>query len=79
MSTRKPTLPLRLPPLSDEAASEIHQWLSEFLYLFEARYFCQLRNRSDGPLPPSPFEQDPEPAEIDDFDGFDGLDDDYPF
>jgi hypothetical protein len=72
------TLSPTLPPLSDEAASQIHHWLIEFLYLFEARYFCQLRHLTDGPPPPFPFKQAAEPAEpSEDSDHFNDFEDDY--
>jgi hypothetical protein len=32
-----------LPPLSDEAAALLHEFLCEFLYQFEAAYYGQIR------------------------------------
>lgn len=61
-------LPLiMIPPnLSDEAASELLDFLYEFAHAFESYYFCQLRRHhtsdvSPNPAPPSTFEEDDGP------------------
>lgn len=45
MSDTPPTalMPADLPPLSDEAAVEILEFLHELVFRFEAQYFVQLR------------------------------------
>ena len=62
-------MPWDLPPLSDEAAVEILEFLHELVLRFEARYFAQIRRFYDQqldlfePAPPpihdgSPFDED---------------------
>ncbi|MGH7261214.1 MAG: hypothetical protein ACREVA_05080 [Burkholderiales bacterium] len=61
-------LPLILipPDLSDEAASELLDFLYEFARAFESYYFCQLRRHhtpdvSSDPVPPTHFDEGDEP------------------
>lgn len=59
---------IRLPPISDEAVVEIHDFLTDFLLLFESHYGAQIHrfyaDRSFGNLvhpdpPPQPPDDDP--------------------
>jgi len=43
-------MPADLPPLSDEAAVEILEFLHELVFRFEAQYFVQLRRFYDQQL-----------------------------
>lgn len=45
----KPVLIIELPELSDEAVSEIHNFLQEFRDGFESHYIGQLRRYYQGP------------------------------
>ena len=71
MPTAEPTSS-DLPPLSDEAAVQILEFLHELLFRFEARYFAQIRrfHHEQRDL----FERAPSPS-------YDSLsfDDDLPF
>ena len=61
-----------LPPLSDEAAVQILEFLHELVFRFEAQYFAQIRRFYDQQL--DLFDQAPPPTHISS-----SFDDDPPF
>ena len=47
MKTRSRSIRIELPPLSDEAAVVILEFLHEAVQCFEARYYTQIRRHYD--------------------------------